>query len=223
LRRPRASALRPALVGSVRSRRSGSSLRTTMPMRTARMLLSCASEKLRTAASLKSLLTPLLHAEPFTAAVQQVTMPSCAPVGRTVGATPYCTFISTTFCATGTGVGAAGGKRLAHRVEVDDLANTTHDPLLAALRLPVALHLTRVEVAQLEVNGQTLDALDFELRVGGPDPLLSLPKAKAKWQGADLSNLEPAEMERLLADTVLKEFKVRLARIGLEYQTPARP
>jgi tRNA A37 threonylcarbamoyladenosine dehydratase len=31
-------------------------------------------------------------------------------------------------------VGAAGGKRLAHRVEVDDLAVTTHDPLLASLR-----------------------------------------------------------------------------------------
>ena len=46
---------------------------------------------------------------------------------------------------------------------------------------------------------------------------------KAKWQGADLGALEPAEMERLLADTGLKEFKTRLARIGLEYQTPARP
>lgn len=31
-------------------------------------------------------------------------------------------------------VGAAGGKRLAHRVEVDDLAQATHDPLLASLR-----------------------------------------------------------------------------------------
>jgi len=31
-------------------------------------------------------------------------------------------------------VGAAGGKRLAHRVEVDDLAAATHDPLLARLR-----------------------------------------------------------------------------------------
>ena len=31
-------------------------------------------------------------------------------------------------------VGAAGGKQLAHRIEVDDLANATHDPLLAALR-----------------------------------------------------------------------------------------
>jgi len=31
-------------------------------------------------------------------------------------------------------VGAAGGKQLAQRVEVDDLAQVTHDPLLAALR-----------------------------------------------------------------------------------------
>jgi len=30
--------------------------------------------------------------------------------------------------------GAAGGKRLAHRVDVDDLARTTHDPLLAQVR-----------------------------------------------------------------------------------------
>jgi tRNA A37 threonylcarbamoyladenosine dehydratase len=30
--------------------------------------------------------------------------------------------------------GAAGGKRLAHKVDIDDLSNTTHDPLLAQLR-----------------------------------------------------------------------------------------
>jgi tRNA A37 threonylcarbamoyladenosine dehydratase len=30
--------------------------------------------------------------------------------------------------------GAAGGKRLAHKADIDDLANTTHDPLLAQLR-----------------------------------------------------------------------------------------
>jgi tRNA A37 threonylcarbamoyladenosine dehydratase len=30
--------------------------------------------------------------------------------------------------------GAAGGKRLAHQVDIDDLAHTTHDPLLAQLR-----------------------------------------------------------------------------------------
>ncbi len=31
-------------------------------------------------------------------------------------------------------VGAAGGKRHAHRVDIEDLADTTHDPLLAQLR-----------------------------------------------------------------------------------------
>ena len=45
----------------------------------------------------------------------------------------------------------------------------------------------------------------------------------ATYQGVDLAQMAPEEMERLLADTVLKEFKVRLGRIGLEYQTPARP
>lgn len=31
-------------------------------------------------------------------------------------------------------VGAAGGKRMAHKVDIEDLSNTTHDPLLAQLR-----------------------------------------------------------------------------------------
>ena len=31
-------------------------------------------------------------------------------------------------------VGAAGGKRAAHKVDIDDLSQTTHDPLLAQLR-----------------------------------------------------------------------------------------
>ena len=31
-------------------------------------------------------------------------------------------------------VGAAGGKRMAHKVDIDDLSQTTHDPLLAQLR-----------------------------------------------------------------------------------------
>ena len=44
-----------------------------------------------------------------------------------------------------------------------------------------------------------------------------------QWQGVDLAQMEPEEMEVVLADTVLKEFKVRLGRIGVEYQTPVRP
>ena len=37
-------------------------------------------------------------------------------------------------------VGAAGGKRLAHQVDVDDLAQVTHDPLLAQLRYRLRKH-----------------------------------------------------------------------------------
>jgi tRNA A37 threonylcarbamoyladenosine dehydratase len=37
-------------------------------------------------------------------------------------------------------VGAAGGKRMAHAVEVADLADTTHDPLLAQLRYRLRKH-----------------------------------------------------------------------------------
>ncbi len=48
-------------------------------------------------------------------------------------------------------------------------------------------------------------------------------RAQASYQGADLSTMAPEEMETLLADTVLKEFKVRLGRLGLEYQSPVRP
>ncbi len=37
-------------------------------------------------------------------------------------------------------VGAAGGKRLAHQVDIDDLAQVTHDPLLAQLRYRLRKH-----------------------------------------------------------------------------------
>ena len=45
----------------------------------------------------------------------------------------------------------------------------------------------------------------------------------AQWQGVNLNALEPEQMEEVLADTVLAEFKKRLERIGIEYQTPERP
>ena len=49
------------------------------------------------------------------------------------------------------------------------------------------------------------------------------PMKSQVWQGKDLATAEPAEMEALLGNTVLKEFKIRLDRIGLEYQSPDRP
>jgi hypothetical protein len=40
------------------------------------------------------------------------------------------------------------------------------------------------------------------------------------WLGTDLGSASPQEMEAVLSNTVLREFKIRLDRIGLEYQTP---
>jgi 1,2-phenylacetyl-CoA epoxidase catalytic subunit len=48
-------------------------------------------------------------------------------------------------------------------------------------------------------------------------------RSRAEYQGVDLAVMTPEEMEVVLANTVLKEFKTRLGRIGIEYQTPARP
>ncbi|MCP4006508.1 MAG: long-chain fatty aldehyde decarbonylase [bacterium] len=50
-----------------------------------------------------------------------------------------------------------------------------------------------------------------------------IPAESTEWHGANLDGMEPEEMEGLLADTVLKEFKVRLGRIGMEYQSPVSP
>ena len=48
-------------------------------------------------------------------------------------------------------------------------------------------------------------------------------RTHAAYQGADLGALSTDQMEHLLGDTVLREFKTRLGRIGIEYQSPARP
>ncbi|MEW6271690.1 MAG: ferritin-like domain-containing protein [Thermodesulfobacteriota bacterium] len=52
---------------------------------------------------------------------------------------------------------------------------------------------------------------------------LGIERAHGTYHGADLGVMTPEEMEGILADTVLHEFKTRLGRIGLEYQTPIRP
>jgi rubrerythrin len=45
----------------------------------------------------------------------------------------------------------------------------------------------------------------------------------ADFRGVDLAHMAPEDMEQVLADTVLKEFKLRLGRIGIDYQRPVRP
>jgi tRNA A37 threonylcarbamoyladenosine dehydratase len=63
-------------------------------------------------------------------------------------------------------VGAAGGKRLAHKVDVDDLANTTHDPLLAQLRY----RLRKVHGAPREGKKMGVACVFSREAVAPPDP-----------------------------------------------------
>lgn len=59
---------------------------------------------------------------------------------------------------------------------------------------------------------------------GGPEASRSSqPSATADFHGTNLSTATPDEMEAVLADTVLSEFKTRLARVGIEYQSPSIP
>ncbi len=44
---------------------------------------------------------------------------------------------------------------------------------------------------------------------------------KAEWKGVDLTSADTEELEGVLENTVINEFKTRLARIGLEYQSPS--
>lgn len=48
-------------------------------------------------------------------------------------------------------VGAAGGKREPHRVQLDDLSATTHDPLLASLRQRLRKHHAAPRVGKMDV------------------------------------------------------------------------
>lgn len=58
-------------------------------------------------------------------------------------------------------------------------------------------------------------------------PPSTVPEAELlpdiEWHGVDLVAASPEEMEALLGDTVLGEFKTRLGRIGLEYRQPKVP
>ena len=46
------------------------------------------------------------------------------------------------------------------------------------------------------------------------------PDKPVMFQGQDLRNLAPETSRKLLTGSILGEFKVRLGRIGLEYQDP---
>jgi len=67
-------------------------------------------------------------------------------------------------------VGAAGGKRLAHQVDIDDLARVTHDPLLAQLRQ----RLRKEHFAPREGKRIGIDCVFSRESVAPPDPSCAL-------------------------------------------------
>lgn len=74
-------------------------------------------------------------------------------------------------------VGAAGGKRLAHAVDVADLAEVTHDPLLAQLRYRLRKHHGGARAGRMDVgcvfSRETVAAPDASCNIDGVDGSLN--------------------------------------------------
>ncbi len=87
-----------------------------------------------------------------------------------------------------------------------------------------------VEQLQKEMSYHMLATFGAQFRKG-PSPAemqqimedRGVQRDEAEWQGVKLGQASPEELEEVLGDTILKEFKLRLERIGVEYQTPIRP
>lgn len=57
------------------------------------------------------------------------------------------------------------------------------------------------------------------MRAAGAEPT----QQNQQWHGVKLGEATPEELEAVLGDTILREFKLRLTRIGIDYHTPLRP
>ncbi len=62
------------------------------------------------------------------------------------------------------------------------------------------------------------EEIQRRLRAAGAEP-----SAPQEWHGVKLGEAKPEDLEAVLGATILKEFKLRLERIGIDYQTPLRP
>jgi len=89
-----------------------------------------------------------------------------------------------------------------------------------------------VEKLQREMSYWMLATFGAQLRQGpGPEEVqrrlaaqgVARAEAPATWQGVALGEASTEELEAALGGTILKEFKLRLERIGITYQSPVRP
>jgi hypothetical protein len=88
-----------------------------------------------------------------------------------------------------------------------------------------------VEKLQREMSYWMLATFGSQLRQGpGPQEMQKRLAARgvapasqpADWQGVRLGEASTEELEAALGGTILKEFKLRLERIGITYQSPVR-
>lgn len=86
------------------------------------------------------------------------------------------------------------------------------------MQAEMSYHMLATFADTFETAGATIDeGRNVAAQHGGDD------RTATSWHGAELSSASAEEMEAVLADTVLNEFKTRLGRIGLEYQSPKVP
>ena len=81
---------------------------------------------------------------------------------------------------------------------------------------------SEIEKMQQEMTYYMLRVFSDSFR-SGPAPERSGDAPDVEWHGTNLATASPEELEGVLSDTVLAEFKTRLGRIGLEYQSPTVP
>ena len=88
-----------------------------------------------------------------------------------------------------------------------------------AMQRDMSYHMLATFATQLRSRETRAEIMRVKETAAQPEP----DTTRSTWKGKVVSELESEQIEELLADSVLAEFKKRLGRIGVEYQTPTRP
>lgn len=88
-----------------------------------------------------------------------------------------------------------------------------------AMQAEMAYHMLATFTDMFSDAGARMEEAKQVVMANGEEAMLD----GVSWHGAELATVTPDEMEAVLADTVLGEFKTRLGRIGIDYQTPKVP
>jgi 1,2-phenylacetyl-CoA epoxidase catalytic subunit len=89
---------------------------------------------------------------------------------------------------------------------------------IEAMQAEMSYHMLATFSDMFSGAGETMQVAKEAAQARGENPVEGVT-----WHGAELSTVTIDEIEAVLADTVLGEFKTRLGRIGIEYQSPKVP